>query len=85
MLSGFVGFALMGMDKSRAKHGEWRVSERRLLTLAIIGGVFGVLVGGRVFHHKTIKDSYTDVVYVAAVAWLAILLTLARTTGPPIA
>ncbi len=29
---------LMGMDKSRAKKHEWRIAERTLFTLAIVGG-----------------------------------------------
>jgi uncharacterized membrane protein YsdA (DUF1294 family) len=85
LLSGFVGFVLMGMDKSRARHGERRIPERTLFTLAIIGGAFGVVAGSRIFHHKTLKNSFTDVAYVAAIAWLAILLELSRILGPPFA
>jgi len=48
-----VSFALMGIDKRRARRGVWRISERALfLTTACFGGLGGVL-GMRVFHHKT--------------------------------
>jgi len=48
-----VSFALMGIDKRRARRGVWRISERALfLTTACFGGLGGVL-GMKVFHHKT--------------------------------
>ena len=48
-----VSFALMGVDKLRARRGAWRKSEKALfLTTACFGGLGGVL-GMRVFHHKT--------------------------------
>ena len=48
-----VAFALMGIDKRRARRGAWRISERTLfLTTACFGGLGGVL-GMKVFHHKT--------------------------------
>ncbi len=48
-----VSFALMGIDKLRARRGAWRISEKALfLTTACFGGLGGVL-GMRVFHHKT--------------------------------
>lgn len=48
-----VSFALMGIDKLRARRDAWRISEKALfLTTACFGGLGGVL-GMRVFHHKT--------------------------------
>ena len=48
-----VSFALMGIDKLRARRGAWRISEKALfLTTACFGGLGGVL-GMKVFHHKT--------------------------------
>ena len=48
-----VSFALMGIDKLRARRCAWRISEKALfLTTACFGGLGGVL-GMRVFHHKT--------------------------------
>ena len=48
-----VSFALMGIDKRRARRGVWRISEKALfLSTACFGGLGGVL-GMKVFHHKT--------------------------------
>ena len=46
-------FILYGMDKNRAKRGEWRIKEKTLLGVAVIGGSIGALLGMHVFHHKT--------------------------------
>ena len=33
-----VTFLVYGIDKWKAKHGSWRISEATLLILAVIGG-----------------------------------------------
>lgn len=43
----------MYADKRKARKGAWRFKERTLFTLAIIGGAIGILVGSKVFRHKT--------------------------------
>lgn len=48
-----IGFATMGVDKRLAVVGRRRISERALLTWAILGGSVGSLLGMAVFHHKT--------------------------------
>lgn len=46
-------FALMGVDKRRAKRGAWRVKERTFFLLALLGGSPGALLGMWTFRHKT--------------------------------
>ena len=48
-----VTFAVYGADKRRAKRGAWRVPEKTLFLLPLLGGSVGALLGMRVFHHKT--------------------------------
>ena len=48
-----VGFALMGVDKRRAKRDQWRISEKSLFLPPLLGGTVGAILGMRVFHHKT--------------------------------
>lgn len=48
-----VGFLLMGIDKLRAKKQVWRVPEKTLFLIAVIGGSIGTNVGMYVFRHKT--------------------------------
>ena len=48
-----VTFAVYGSDKAKAKRGTWRVPEKTLFLLPLLGGSLGALLGMRVFHHKT--------------------------------
>ena len=48
-----VAFALMGIDKHKAKKGAYRISEASLFITALLGGSIGSTAGMLVFHHKT--------------------------------
>ncbi len=48
-----VAFALMGIDKRRAKKGAWRIAERTLFLPVVLLGSIGGTAGMYVFHHKT--------------------------------
>ena len=48
-----VTFFLYGIDKLKAKHSRWRISEATLIWLSIFGGSIGALLGMKTWHHKT--------------------------------
>ena len=48
----------MGVDKKRARKHEYRISEKTLWTLAIIGGGTGAFLGMVRFRHKTKHSSF---------------------------
>ncbi|WP_322099576.1 DUF1294 domain-containing protein [Gottfriedia endophytica] len=48
-----ISLFVMGLDKYRAKHGMWRIRERTLFLLAIVGGSVGSILGMYFFRHKT--------------------------------
>ena len=45
---------MYGIDKWKAHRKQWRISEKMLLFLAVIGGSAGALAGMYIFHHKTL-------------------------------
>lgn len=47
------GFLLMLADKRRAKKNLWRIPEKALMTVALIGGSIGSYASMRLFRHKT--------------------------------
>ena len=53
LLMNLWGFASMGLDKQRARRGKWRVPDKTLFLVALLGGSLGSTVGMHVFHHKT--------------------------------
>jgi len=71
--AGLVGFLTMGIDKARATHHERRIPETALFTISFVGGFWGVLLGGFVFHHKTSKPEFLFVVFGGFISWLLLL------------
>lgn len=48
-----VALALYGIDKAKARRGKWRIPEKTLLLLPLLGGSVGALAGMHLFRHKT--------------------------------
>lgn len=53
-----IGFALMGIDKYKAKKRAFRIPEATLFIVAVIGGSIGSIIGMYVFRHKTKHRSF---------------------------
>jgi len=53
-----VSFLLYGLDKFLAKHDMYRIPEKVLLGVSLIGGSYGGLLGMHIFHHKTKKPIF---------------------------
>ncbi len=51
-------FIVYYQDKSAARHGRYRISEKFLLTLALVGGSIGAYLGQRILRHKTRKKGF---------------------------
>ncbi len=54
LVANIVAFAVYGWDKLCAKRGMWRVPEKILLLIALLGGSVGAMVGMAIFRHKTL-------------------------------
>ncbi len=48
-----LGFAIMGIDKKRAIRNQWRIPEKTLFLISVIGGSLGAWAGMYTFRHKT--------------------------------
>ena len=53
VLINLAALVLMAEDKRRAKRRLWRIRERTLFVLALLGGSVGAHFGMYLFHHKT--------------------------------
>lgn len=71
-----IAFIVYGVDKAKARRGQWRVSERTLLTLAALGGAGGAWLGMCVFHHKTKHRKFAVCVPLFMALWCAALAVL---------
>ena len=53
-----ITFLAMLIDKQKAKRGGYRISEKTLITLVLLGGGIGGIIGMYLFHHKTKKPRF---------------------------
>jgi uncharacterized membrane protein YsdA (DUF1294 family) len=47
-----ISLVYMYIDKQKAIKSQWRISEKSLFLLAIIGGSIGIMIGMKLFRHK---------------------------------
>ncbi|MGV7975540.1 MAG: DUF1294 domain-containing protein [Anaerolineaceae bacterium] len=69
-------FLLFGFDKNAARMNQWRIPEKVLLGLSILGGAVGGLLGMQVFRHKTRKNYFWIIPIAAACVHLFLVVTL---------
>ena len=48
-----IGFLIMWIDKRKAIKGSWRIPEKTLFIITVIGGGIGTIAGMYTFRHKT--------------------------------
>jgi uncharacterized membrane protein YsdA (DUF1294 family) len=71
-------FLCFGYDKGLARKNKWRIPERNLFILLLLGGTIGALLGMHAFRHKTNKTSFILMVYAILIVQLALLYVWAR-------
>ncbi len=59
LLINAVGFALMLIDKRKARKNRWRIPEATLMAVAALGGSIGSLFGMYLVRHKTRHPKFT--------------------------
>ncbi|MBB4233467.1 DUF1294 domain-containing protein [Rhizobium esperanzae] len=75
-----IVFSVYYLDKRAARQGGWRISERTLLTLALIGGSLGAVAAQQILRHKTRKEPFRSIL--AAILILHGILAAALTSAP---
>lgn len=74
LLINVLTFFVFGADKWKARHKAWRIPEKTLFILALIGGSMGALLGMKCFHHKTLHRTFTMGIPVILALQLVLLL-----------
>ena len=72
----FIGFILIFLDKQKAIHNKWRISEKILIFISIIGGSFGTIIAMYLFHHKTKKLKFKLVHFFCLIWSISIIIAL---------
>ena len=53
VIMNLIGYMSMWFDKRRAIKKQYRISEKTLFTIALLGGSLGSILGMNQFRHKT--------------------------------
>lgn len=75
-----AGFLFMLADKWKAKKNRWRIPEATLMTVAVLGGSIGSLLGMYTVRHKTKHLKFTLgiplilAVQIVAAVWILVYL-----------
>lgn len=75
-----VTFIAYGVDKLRARSGQWRVSEAALLMMGFSGGWPGAIIAQQLFRHKTRKASFRQAFW-GSVALNLLVFTVVAAPG----
>ena len=78
-LVNILTFVYFTIDKRRAKNHGWRIPEKRLLTLVLIGGSLGGIFGMELLKHKTRNEkfkTFIPMLFLVHVIGLCFLLKL---------
>ncbi len=67
-----IVFLIYGLDKLKSIINGWRISEKMLITSAVMAGGIGAAVGMLVFRHKIRKKRF----FAASAAGIAVLSVL---------
>ena len=68
-----LGFLLMLIDKYKARKNLWRIPEKTLLGVALMGGSIGSYAGMQIFRHKTKHPQfYIGIPVIMAVQLIAV-------------
>ena len=73
-----IAFLAFGWDKRQAERDGSRIAERTLIGLALFGGALGALIGQQVFRHKTKKQPFRTLLWLAAVINLLAAVVIFR-------
>ncbi|MBQ8568996.1 MAG: DUF1294 domain-containing protein [Oscillospiraceae bacterium] len=76
-----TGFVLTVSDKKKAKAGKWRVPEKTLFIVSILGASVSVYLAMRLFRHKTKHKRFMIGIPVIIALQLALIIILCLKSG----
>lgn len=68
-------------DKRAAVNGQWRIPEKDLHMLEMLGGWTGALLGQKVLHHKNRKKSYQLVFWLVPIIQVLFIIIVLQYLG----
>lgn len=75
-LINIIGFGMMALDKYKAEKNYWRISEKSIFIVTLLGGGIGTISGMYAFRHKTKKLKFTVGLPTILISEIAIIVYL---------
>ena len=76
LIINIITFIIYGIDKYKSIKHKYRISEKTLIILAIVGGSLGAFFGMIIFHHKTKKKKFIILIPIILLLWVYILIKI---------
>lgn len=73
LIINIITFIMYGIDKHKSIKNKYRISEKTLIILPILGGPIGAFFGMITFHHKTQKKKFIILIPLLLLIWVYIL------------
>lgn len=73
ILVNIFGYIICWYDKMQAIHRKYRVSEKFLFAVAMVGGAFGIYLAMQIFRHKTKHRTFTTGIPLFGAVWLCVI------------
>ena len=73
-----IAFLAFRWDKRQSGRRGARIAERTLIALALFGGALGALIGQQRFRHKTRKQPFRTLLWLAALINILAAIVLLR-------
>lgn len=74
ILINMIGLAIMAVDKFKAQKGYWRIPEKTIFIVTLLGGGIGTIAGMYAFRHKTKKLKFTIGLPTILIAEIALII-----------
>jgi len=74
----FFVFLLYGIDKLKAIHNSWRISEKALILSSLLFGGIGAFAGMSFFKHKTRHLKFKIILPITFIYTIASLVALSK-------
>lgn len=74
LIINLLAYVIMWIDKLKSIYKWWRISEKTLWILAILGGVFGIWLGMQwPMYHKAGKRNFKIWIPIIAALWVGMI------------
>lgn len=81
LIINIIGLLIMLIDKKKAINSKWRIPEKTIFIVTMLGGGIGTIIGMYKFRHKTKKLKFTIGLPVITLSEIALIIWIVSRNG----